>query len=311
MDEAALLAFIARLKSSRGNPVKADDIGLLPGAGRFYAATDSLVENTHYRDAWLRPEDIAYKLFARNWSDFLCKGIRPESALLNLALRRRPDAEAFTKKFLRSLDALLFRHGITLIGGDATRAGYEHFTLSFFGRKGKFVPRAAQNLRAGDLVLQLGAVGASDAARRILTENPLAKKVATLGFRRPHLFDRLPAFGQMLASIDQSDSVAKSLLLLAQANRAELHIELSQLLVAPAYRRLCAGAPELLPAASEDLAVFAIARPGRERVRSTAQRAPAFRPIGEVKTIRAKKPCVRYFWYAEEILPRVDEFEHF
>ena len=312
MDETALLAFIAGLKSSRGNPVKADDIGLLPGVGRFYVATDSLVENTHYRDAWLSPADIAHKLFARNWSDFLCKGIRPEAALLNLSLRKRSGADEFTSSFLRSLDRLLVRYGITLIGGDATRSAHDHFTLSLFGRHGSFLPRAARSQHAGDPVMQLGAVGASDAARQVLTKNPLAKEVATLGFRRPHLFDRLPALGQMLASIDQSDSVAKSLLLLAQANRAELHIELSSLLVAPAYRRLCAGAPELLPAASEDLAVFAIARPGRrKRVRSTAQRAPAFRPIGEVKTIRVKKPCVRYFWHGKEVLPRVDEFEHF
>ncbi|HNE19469.1 MAG TPA: AIR synthase related protein [Turneriella sp.] len=312
MDEAAVLAFIARLKSSRRNLLPADDIGLLPGSGRFYAATDSMVENTHYRDPWLGPGDIAYKLFARNWSDFLCKGIRPESALLNLSLRRRPDAEEFTKKFLRSLDALLSRYGITLVGGDATRAEHDHFTLSFFGRQGKFIPRAAQNLRAGDLVLQLGAVGASDAARAVLMEQPEYREKVTLGFRRPHLFQQLPAFAQLLASIDQSDSVAKSLLLLAQANRAELHVELSQLQVAPAYSSLCSNKPGLLPAAAEDLAVFALARATRGTTRGPhSNRSAAFRPVGQVKTIRAKKPCVRYFWHEEEILPRVDEFEHF
>ena len=312
VDEAAVLAFIARLKSSRRNRLRADDIGLLPGSGRFYAATDSLVENTHYRDEWLGPEDIAYKLFARNWSDFLCKGIRPEAALLNLSLRRRRNAEKFTRKFLRSLDALLTRHEITLVGGDSTRAGHDHFTLAFFGRKGKFIPRCAQELRAGDLVLQLGTVGASDAARQALTKNPQAKKTTTLGFRRPHVFEILPAFGQILASIDQSDSVAKSLLLLAQANQAELHIELSQLQVAPAYVKFCNNQPELFPAAAEDLAVFALARAASGKTRSLPGHAAAtFHPIGQVKTIRVKKPCVRYFWHERELLPQVDEFEHF
>ncbi|GAB4422411.1 MAG: thiamine-phosphate kinase [Turneriella sp.] len=307
MDEAAVLAFIARLKSSRNNLLRGDDIGILPGSGRYFAATDSLVENTHYRDAWLSPADIAYKLFARNWSDFLCKGIRPESALLNLSLRRRPDAEKFTKKFLRALDALLFRHGITLAGGDVTRSGHDHFTLAFFGRHGNFIPRATQKLRAGDLVLQLGAVGASDAARGILDSQPDSGERITRGFRRPHLFEHLPAFGQLLASIDQSDSVAKSLALLAKASSAELHVNLAELQVAAAYRRYCSHNPALYPAASEDLAVFALAR-GRA---GAADRGAAFRPIGEVKTIRAKNPCVRYFWHGEEILPRVDEFEHF
>jgi thiamine-monophosphate kinase len=307
VDEAAVLAFIARLKSSRDNPLKADDIGFLPGSGRVYAATDSLVENTHYRDAWLSPADIAYKLFARNWSDFLCKGIRPDAALLNFSLRPRPDAAEFTKKFLRALDALLFRHGITLVGGDVTRSGHDHFTLAFFGRQGRFIPRASGKLRAGDLVLQLGAVGASDAALVLLERQPDCRKSITRGFRRPHLFDRLPAFGQLLASIDQSDSVHKSLLLLAEGCRAELHVNLAELQIAPAYRRHCSHNPALYPAAAEDLAVFALAR----NFRGSSEPTATFRPIGEVKTIRAKKPCVRYFWHGEEILPRVDEFEHF
>lgn len=305
MDEAAVLARIAALRSSRSNPLKADDIGLLPGSGRFYAATDSLVENTHYHDAWLSPADIAYKLFARNWSDFLCKGIRPESALLNLSLRRRPQGEKFIARFLRSLDSLLFTHRITLVGGDATRADHDHFTLSFFGRHGKFIPRTARNPTAGDLVVQLGAVGGSDAARVILNRQPEDRSAATRGFRRPHLFDWKPAFRPLLASIDQSDSVAKSLQLLAHASRVELHVELAEMQVTPAFQRLCFGQPERLPSASEDLAVFALARGG------TRQRAAAFRPIGQVKTIRAKQPCVRYFWHGEELLPRVDEFEHF
>ncbi|MFZ5627944.1 MAG: AIR synthase related protein [Spirochaetota bacterium] len=312
MDEAAVLASIARLKSSRGNPLKADDIGLLPGSGRFYAATDSLVENTHYHDRWLDPADIAYKLFARNWSDFLCKGIRPQAALLNLSLRRRQHAATFTRAFLSALDKLLFRHGITLVGGDATRSGHDHFTLSFFGRSGKFIPRAAKTLRTGDLLVQLGAVGASDAARSLLDRAPGLRDKNTQGFRRPHFFAELPASDRLLASIDQSDSVAKSLFLLAQANRAELHVYLSELQLAPAFRRLCAKTPERYPSASEDLAVFALARGTTSRtVGRTRNLAAAFRPIGEVKTIRAKKPCVRYFWHEEEILPRIDEFEHF
>ncbi len=312
MDEAAVLAFIARLKSSRRNLLPADDIGLLPGSGKFYAATDSLIENTHYRDPWLNPEDIAYKLFARNWSDFLCKGIRPEAALLNLSLRRRDNAEAFTKKFLRSLDALLYRYGIALIGGDAAYSERDHFTLSFFGRRGKFISRRAANLSAGDLILQLGAVGASDAARAQLMRDSRPKGKNTLGFRRPHLFEILPDRNKLLASIDQSDSVAKSLRLLAEANGAELHVELSLLQVSPAYLRFCRQEPGLLPAAAEDLAIFALARPGGYASRSLrAGRTAAFRPIGEVKTIRAGKPGVRYFWQAREILPRVDEFEHF
>lgn len=311
MQETAVLALIARLSSSRRNPVRGDDIGLLPGSGRFYAATDSLVENTHYRDLWLRPGEIAYRLFARNWSDFLCKGITPESALLNLGLRRRPAADKFTRDFLLALDRLLTKYKITLVGGDATRTGHDHFSLSLFGRRGKFIPRGAPGLRPGDLLLQLGSVGGSDAGRHLLTQSPGVRNTITRGFRRPHIFERLPGAARLLAAIDQSDSVAKSLMLLAHANRAVLHVELSRLQATPGFRAMCHERPELLPGASEDLAVFALARGQARPVLSARLRAAAFRPIGEVKTIRAKRPGVHYFWRGRNVLPLVDEFEHF
>lgn len=310
MDESAILSFIADLKASRKNPLLGDDIGMLPWRGRTFAATDSLIENTHYRSAWLSPEGIAYKLFARNWSDFICKGIRPAAALLNFALKKRPPAEAkqFVQKFLRALDLLFTKHGIILIGGDVARAECDYFTLSFFGSHGNFLPRRAKNLRADALVLQLGAVGASDAARAVLEKNPTDRSVLSRGFRKPHLFTALPQTHRLLSTIDQSDSVHKSLCLLAKENCAELEIELSKLIIAPPFRRLVGGAIERLPSAAEDLAIFALGYPISRA--GAQQSAAAFRPVGKIKTIRTKKPCVRYFWRGRPLVVQVHEFEH-
>lgn len=310
MDEAAILAFIAKLKATRENPLHGDDIGLLPWRGTTFAATDSLIENTHYKEAWLDPTDIAYKLFARNWSDFICKGIQPEAALLNLALKKRPHprSELFVKKFLRALDSLLARHGITLIGGDIARAQHDHFTLSFFGSRGNFLPRRAKNLRANALVLQLGAVGASDAAREVLEKNPTDRSKLSRGFRRPHIFSVLPQTHRLLATIDQSDSVHKSLCLLAQENRVELEIELSALDIAPPFRRWVGDALELLPSAAEDLAIFALGDAAQQA--GSEQSTATFRPVGKVKTIRSDEPCVRYFWRGRPLRVQIHEFEH-
>lgn len=306
--EEQILHLIAGLKASQKNPLKADDIGLLPIHGPVYAATDSLAENTHYRIDWLAPGDIAYKLFARNWSDFLCKGIRPQAALMNLALRREHAGAGFVKPFLRELDRLLTRHSITLIGGDVTRAGCDLFTLSFFGSKGKFLPRAGNKISAGDEILQLGQVGGSDYARSLFEVNqPLPSKLSK-PFRRPVIFETLPDRKRLRAAIDQSDSVGKSLRLLAEQNQLVIEVELSEMPLYPALRQRVAHHPELLISAAEDLAVFAI---GSGRKRPATNAAAAFRRIGQVKTIRAKQPGVRYLWHGKPVLRADKEFEHF
>ncbi|MCS6971667.1 MAG: AIR synthase related protein [Turneriella sp.] len=302
MREAEILSFIAKLACSRGNPLPADDIGRMPKS-RIYAATDSVIQNTHYREDWLKPQDVAYKLFARNWSDFLVKNIRPEAALLNLGLRPRAGLGRFVRDFLRALDQLLLQHRITLIGGDCARAECDHFTLTFLGRRGHFVPRKARTIQPGDRILQFGAIGASEAARLLLEKNKTLPRQRVVGFLRPHVFPALPRSHQLLATIDQSDSVAKSLWLLAEANRAVLEVELSDLDVVPEYQALCEGNPQRLVAAAEDLAVFAIGRPRQDI-------APAFRVIGKVKSIRSKA-AVRYFWHGMPVALDTDEFEHF
>ncbi|MBN8221862.1 MAG: hypothetical protein J0L53_13130 [Spirochaetes bacterium] len=280
LTEEEIIALIGRLRSAAKNPLAGDDIARFKTGALSYAGSDSLIEQVHYKPGWLSPADIAYKLFARNWSDFLCKGIRPAHALLNLNLKRTSASAEFIRPFLRALDALLTKYAIVLVGGDTARSRTDSFTLTFIGHQGKFIPRRNPAVRAGDLVLQLGAVGGSEYARRMFTGKRAMPQRLLQPFRRPHLFERLPAETQLKAALDQSDSLAKTLRILAAENRAVIHVDLDR--VELSHRDILR--PRDILVAAEDLAVFGIA----------AKSSTAFRVIGHIESIREKRPGVVY-----------------
>ncbi len=314
LTEDAIIGLIARLRSSAANPLKADDIGYFRGDKRTYAATDSLIAGVHFRQNWLSPAEIAWKLFARNWSDFLCKGIQPTGALLSLALTRQTAHKSFVVPFLRSLDELLTQHGITLTGGDTAHSANDVFTLAFFGTRGKFLPRANKAVRPGDLILQLGGVGGSNyALERLLKAGGLSPREKAF-FARPQIFPHLPQAKFLKATIDQSDSVQKSLKLLADANQTQLRIDVDSIL--PSHQRVLSGlsAKAQILLAAEDLAVFAVASPAI--LKETDSAAPpkgshTFRAVGKVESIQARVPRVDYHQSGQPVKPPAHDFEHF
>ena len=292
--ESDILARIAQLKSSRQNLVAGDDIARFKTTGVTYAGTDSLSENVHYRRNWLSPADIAYKLFARNWSDFLCKGIQAEYALLNLNLKRASATAEFLIPFLRELDRLFTRHGITLVGGDTARAQVDGFTMTLLGSKGKFIPRRGQKIQAGDVIVQLGTVGGSDWARKQLQRKaPTPERIRKM-FARPQIFVKLPKGVQLKAALDQSDSVDKTLRLMAQNNKASIHIDVGAIRVAHTDIRK----PRAILAAAEDLAVFGIAAKG----------VSPFRVIGHIESCGTPGVVYRH---GGKIVSYAGGFEHF
>jgi thiamine-monophosphate kinase len=310
LSEENIIELLQQLNCSAANLKPADDVAQLKSGSMAYAATDSLIEGTHYRDGWLSPADIAYKLFARNWSDFLCKNLRPRHALLNLALSRRSTTPAFLWQFLRELDRLLSAHGIALIGGDTARARTDVFTLTFLAHSGTPIWRSNTGVRAGDKIVQLGHVGGSEFARWQLGRNLSSDAKILKYFKKPQLFEKLPRASQLKASIDQSDSVRKTLQLLAQAGRLHLEINLDQILVSHGGIE---GAQVIL-AAAEDLAIFAITDKKAKFPPATARiqpNTPAFRDIGVVKSIRVDSPGVTYFAGGKIVHSGGHEYRHF
>lgn len=189
-----------------------DDAAVL--ANGQLLTTDVMVEGVHW-DARLSAEDVGWKLVAVNVSDIGAMGGRPTWALLGLCLPRPLD-RAWVLSFSEGVRAACARFGVTLVGGDTTRAPVRFASLTVGGHAARPVLRSGA--RPGDRLWVTGELGR--AAEAFLSPAPAAAAAAWL--RRP-----VPpiAFGAALgeaglatAMMDLSDGLAMDLARLCAAS---------------------------------------------------------------------------------------------
>ncbi len=105
------------------------------------------------------PDQVARKALRVNLSDLAAKGARPVEYLLSLALPR-DWTEEWVARFAKGLAADQRAYGITLVGGDTTRAsGGLTITVTAIGEvpKGKMVLRSGA--KPGDVIFVSGTIG--------------------------------------------------------------------------------------------------------------------------------------------------------
>lgn len=142
-----------------------DDAALLRQAGTLAIANDMLVEDVDFT-ASIPIEFVAEKALASNLSDLAAMGASPLAYLLALGC-----PETFLpqfERFVKSLAAASRRYGITLIGGDISRAPQLILSITAIGRTGS---RAIlrDGARPGERVFVSRPLGASAAGLRLLS----------------------------------------------------------------------------------------------------------------------------------------------
>jgi thiamine-monophosphate kinase len=129
-----------------------------PGGEEVVLKADLIAEHIHFfpDDP---PRSIAHKALRVNLSDLAAKGATPVGYLLSLALK--PDwTEDWIAGFASGLAADQARYGVTLFGGDTSRAaGGTVVSVAAFGRApvGAIVRRAGA--KPGDIVFVSGTIG--------------------------------------------------------------------------------------------------------------------------------------------------------
>ena len=195
--------------------------------------TDQLVQDVHFKWEWCTPQDVACKLLQMNASDILAKAGKPTIALLNLQL-----SPAFVQNrqniitFAQQLGKELYQHNIFLIGGDTTASQVDSFSLTLIGECESFVARTSTNIKEGDLVVLMGAVGGSSyILQQKLKKAPVSSKDLLL-YTRPLAQWEAPLFLEKWGakvSIDLSDSLFKSLQILTKKNTISLDIHIDKI----------------------------------------------------------------------------------
>ena len=204
----------------RGYAKIGDDVAVVPvGRGKLVLKGDMLVEHTDV------PPGMTYRQAARKAvamcvSDFAAKGVRPDSFMTSLGLRR-----GVTQEQVEGL-ALGFRDAerewkLTLVGGDTNESDELIIDCAMVGFSKRVVGRSGAS--PGDALVVTGWFGYPPAGLAILADSahgrPGFVRRATMSALRPSPNLRLGiALAPYLTSaMDSSDGLARSVHTLARA----------------------------------------------------------------------------------------------
>jgi thiamine-monophosphate kinase len=217
-------------KVPRGYAEIGDDVAVLPlGRGKLVLKVDMLVEGTDV------PPGMTYRQAARKAvamcvSDFASKGVKPDSFMVSIGLKRGVSSSQVAELGFGLADAER-EYGVHLVGGDTNEAKELVIDCTMVGFARRLVPRSGAS--AGDLLFVTGPFGFQPAGLKILVEGASADKSfgakaeRSVLLPRPRLEMGLALAPFLTSSMDSSDGLARSIHTLAR--ESGVGFELSRL----------------------------------------------------------------------------------
>jgi len=228
-----------------------DDVAVLPNG--LVATTDILLEDVHFRLAWLRWRDLGYKAAAVNLSDLAAAGAAPVGLLVALGVPPSTPVEEVAELY-----AGLAETGVPVLGGDTTRAESVVVSVTALGRSDRVPGRAGA--RPGDELVVTGPLGGAAAGLRALERGQEGVDDLVERHRRPPF--RLEE-GRALAPVahalvDLSDGIASDAARIAERSGCRVVVDVDRLPLAPGLDR---AGDESFWTAGEDYELLAVLAP--------------------------------------------------
>lgn len=288
-------------------------------------AQDAMIENIHFRLEYGTAGQVADKCMAVNVSDLAAMGASPLGALVHVGLPKRYAVREFLTSLTKSLRRSMRRYKFTIFGGDLTAARDFTISAAFIGRINHRKAMFRNGAKAGDVLCVSGTLGLASLGLKLLENHRKGKlnsvkldrysgAVKRLLEPRPRLALglKLAETGLATSCIDLSDSLARSLKLLARDSHVGFEVELSSRLlhreVRQYYGRL---SPRKLAdtvfSAEEDFELlFTMRASGLEQSRGLLPKGII--PIG---TAIARKSGITANYRGKRIVVSNSGFEHF
>ncbi|HEY9724452.1 MAG TPA: thiamine-phosphate kinase [Oscillatoriaceae cyanobacterium] len=224
-------------------------VGTLTPGSKALTTVDLLIEGVHFRRHTTSPEDLGWKALAVNLSDIAAMGGTPRWAVIGLAAPGDTDAD-WVLGFYAGLHELARATGTRLAGGDTVGSpGPVMISVTVVGETAR--PLLRSDARAGDRLFVTGPCGLA-AAGLWCMENPdransLDREYVNAALdaqRKPkpqlNAARAIAGLGVRVALLDNSDGLARSARLLAEANGLDVRLE--QLPLQAATRSIAAQA---------------------------------------------------------------------
>lgn len=249
MGELDLIKSFQRILGEGGGRIElgsGDDAAIVRGEGRAVVSVDAVVEGVHFDLATHSHADVGHKALATALSDLAAMGVPAGEAYVVLGA----PVDDGLEQLVEAMDALARRFGVSIAGGDVTRAPVLFVSVTVIGWAADGDPVARRDgARPGDRVGVTGALGgaadlASERARRPEPRLELGRALAQAG---------------VTAMIDVSDGIATDARHLAERSGVRIDIELERLPLAPGV-----DDPVVAATAGEDYELLFTAPPGLE-----------------------------------------------
>ncbi len=122
--------------------------------------TDSLVENVHFNDITICPQDLGWKAVVSNISDLLSSGSKKTIGItISLILPARTEW-IWVEELYKGIKKALKKYGGIILGGDCSKGDEKMISITAFGVQGELELRR-NACKPGDIILTTGVHGLS------------------------------------------------------------------------------------------------------------------------------------------------------
>ena len=154
LGELGVLAELERRGLAQGIENDAAELG----DGRI-VTQDALVEDVHFRLAWISWRDLGFRAAAVNLSDLSAAGAEPEGLIVSFGAPGETELDDMLELY-----GGIQETGVPVLGGDTTAADRVYLSVTALGRSERVPGR--DGARPGDLLVVTGPLGAAGAAFR-------------------------------------------------------------------------------------------------------------------------------------------------
>ena len=189
--------------------------------GKWVYSADAFCEGTHFRRAWMTPEQIGRKAMLVNLSDAVAMNAEPKYALVTVALPQ-DFTRAQIDALMGALETTASEWGCEIIGGDTVGSDKLHLSITLISESE--APLMRTGLREGDLLAYTGKLGRSrrdwlrlEAGKEIAGDSPFFIPTLRRDFIRA-------ARSFLRAGMDISDGLFCDTNTLLDANKTGMNI---------------------------------------------------------------------------------------